>query len=113
MKKSLFYSDYCKYVLDNCSALSLNHDDAIDFFGLTELIYAVLHGCPFFDINQNLVNTSDCNGFTPLMYAIIQDDIESVHKLLEWNADINIQNCFGDTAIDIAKILNLKMERPN
>ena len=62
MKKRLFYSDYCKYALDNCRALNLNHDDAIDFFGLTDLIYAMLHGDPISDISQHLVNTPDCNG---------------------------------------------------
>lgn len=49
------------------------------------------------------VNSSDENGWTPLMYVAKSGNKDMVDLLLSKKADVNIKNNNGKTAIDIAK----------
>lgn len=55
-------------------------------------------------ININLKNK---DGLTPLMYASANGAIDTVKELLEnSNINVNIQNEYGDAALDLAKKYN-------
>ena len=48
------------------------------------------------------INVQDSLGYTPLMWATLQEDLEAVKLLVNSGADISIENNRGDTAIDLA-----------
>jgi len=45
------------------------------------------------------INSSDRGGWTPLMYAIAEGDLEFARELVARHANVNAQNSNGDTAL--------------
>ncbi|MCY3975095.1 MAG: ankyrin repeat domain-containing protein [Simkaniaceae bacterium] len=80
----------------------------IDRDGRNVLVYAVKKGrleivkqlCRA-NHEYNFINSTDCDGFTPLMYAVDTDDAEIaiVEKLLKYDADVNQPDCVGRTPL--------------
>ena len=69
---------------------------------------------PMHNLEKDDRETARLPSKTPLMYTVEKNDIEMVRLLLEYNAEVNLQNEYGWTAfmiaifydhIDIAKIL--------
>jgi len=58
-------------------------------------IYAITH-------KHQYINCIDLNGNTPLMLAIMFNNLQIVELLLHYGADVNIQNEFGFTALILA-----------
>jgi ankyrin repeat protein len=54
------------------------------------------------------INVSDGHGYTPLHYAVQNNQKEIVHLLISKNADVNAKNSEGQTALDIAVDRNRK-----
>lgn len=55
------------------------------------------------------INLQDERGNTALMYASIkrQDhSLKEVQELVELGAELNIQNCYGNTAVILAALVN-------
>jgi len=58
-------------------------------------VYAITH-------KHQYINCIDLNGNTPLMLAIMFNNIQIVELLFYYGADVNIQNEFGFTALILA-----------
>ena len=73
--------------------------------GYYETIKLLLNYCP--DINTNLLNAKDNNGFTALMLAAMllatmRGHLDIVQLLLDHHADINLSDDNGYTTLSLA-----------
>lgn len=87
-------SDYNK-LLDNCYKNFKESYIVFDDFETNKKVY-VNHE----NVN-NFIHFTD-GEFTPLMSAVLEEDISKVKKLLKWGADTEIKNKDGDTALILA-----------
>ena len=52
--------------------------------------------------SHQLIDVLDAFGYTPLMWAARRRDYKAINLLLEWGADVNLQNNWGYTALHFA-----------
>ena len=50
----------------------------------------------------SLINLSDANGFTPLIYATISENSAAMRTLIDNGADVNAKNSYGATSLHFA-----------
>lgn len=58
-------------------------------------------------------NSTTYNSFTPLMLAVVNDNIEAVQLLIEFSADINYINCRGENILSSTQNETIKMKLVN
>lgn len=110
MSKKEFYLAYLKKILHESKMLELSRDNILSDYGISPLHYSLLfeESCDNI-ICSDLLNKGDCNGFTPLMYAVILGKIDVVKKMLSIGALIEHSNFLNDNVTEIAFIINREL----
>lgn len=96
---------------ENCERVMeiMRTDEKFESFGLTEL-HSCLLGLSDYDLTAYLkqsttaidIDARDSLGLTPLNWACLRGDRAGVELLLQWNADPNITDLNGNSAIQQA-----------
>lgn len=107
MPKKDFYLTYLKKILNESKMLGLSKDDILNFYGLSKLHYSLLFEWSYNNIiYSDCLNKSDCNGFTPLMYAVILGKKDIVKKMLSLGIPVGDSNFLNDNVMELAFIVN-------